>query len=55
MLKSSSILENIHPDDTNVFTSNVIGKYENQPSNLHSMCLADSHPDISAKRQMICQ
>ena len=27
--------------DTNVFASNIIGKYKNQPDNLHSMCLAD--------------
>ena len=31
----------MHPDDTNVFASNVIDKYENQPDDLHSMCLAD--------------
>ena len=31
----------MHPDDTNVFASNIIDKYENRPGNLHSMCLAD--------------
>ena len=31
----------MHPDDTNVFTSNFIDKYENQTNNLNSMCLAD--------------
>ena len=41
MLKSLSTLEKMHPDDTNVFASNIIDKYENQPDNLHSMCLAD--------------
>ena len=40
MLKSLSILEKMHPDDTNVFAPN-IDKYENRPDNLHSMCLAD--------------
>ena len=30
------VLENIHPDDTNVFTSNIIGEFENCPNNLHS-------------------
>ena len=30
----------MHTDDTNVFASNIIDKYENQPDNLHSMCLA---------------
>ena len=40
MLKSLSILEKMHPDDADVFASN-IDKYKNQPNNLHSMCLAD--------------
>ena len=34
MLKSLSILEKMHPDDTNVFASNIY-KYKNRPSNLH--------------------
>ena len=38
MLKSLSTLEKMHPDDTNVFASNIIDKYENRPYNLHSMC-----------------
>ena len=29
MLKSLSTLEKMHPDDTNVFASNIIDKYEN--------------------------
>ena len=41
MLKSLSTLEKMHPDDTNVFASNIIDKYKNRPYNLHSMCLAD--------------
>ena len=41
MLKSLSTLEKMHPDDTNVFASSIIDKYENQPANLHSLCLAD--------------
>ena len=41
MLKSFSTLEKMHPDDTNVFASNIFDKYENRPYNLHSMCLAD--------------
>ena len=41
MLKSLSTLEKMYPDDTNVFASSIIDKYENQPANLHSMCLAD--------------
>ena len=49
MLKSLSTLEKMHPDDTNVFASNVIDKYENGLDNLHSMCLADFESS-SAKR-----
>ena len=40
MLKSLSTLEKMHPDDKNVFASNIFDKYENQPDNLHSVCLA---------------
>ena len=40
MLKSS-ILEKMHPDDTNVFVSNIIDQYKNRPDNLDSMYLAD--------------
>ena len=29
MLKSLSVLEKMHPDDTNVFVSNIIDKCEN--------------------------
>ena len=29
MLKSLSILEKMHPDDTNVFASNIIDKHKN--------------------------
>ena len=29
MLKTLSILEKMHPDDTNVFASNIIDRYEN--------------------------
>ena len=41
MLKSLSVLEKMHPDDTNVFASNIIDKYENRPDDLNSLCLAD--------------
>ena len=41
MLKSLSTLGKIHPDDANVFASNIVEKYENQPDNPHLMCLAD--------------
>ena len=38
MLKLLSILEKMRPDDTNVFASNIINKYENRPDNIHLMC-----------------
>ena len=41
----------MHPDHANVFASNIIDKYKNQPDNLYSMCFTDLHPVISAKRQ----
>ena len=49
MLKSSSILEKMHPDDTYVFTSN-IDKHKNRPNNLHSMCLADFASSYISKK-----
>ena len=39
MLNLLSILEKMHPDNINVFLSNIIDKYKNRPDNLHSMCL----------------
>ena len=41
MFKSLSILENMHPDDRNVFACNITDKGKNRPDNLHSVCLAD--------------
>ena len=41
MLKSQSILEKMHPEDANIFASNIIDKYENRPDDLHSLSLAD--------------
>ena len=35
MLKSLAILKKIHPDDTKVFASSLIGKYENRTDDLH--------------------
>ena len=40
----------MHPDDTNVFASNIIDKYENWPDNLHSMCLADFASSYVSKK-----
>ena len=34
MLRSLSTLEKMHPDDTNVFASNIIDKYESRPDNI---------------------
>ena len=47
MLKSRPVLGNMHLDDVFVFPSNVIGKYEDWPDNLHSVILA--------KRLVMCQ
>ena len=46
----SSILEKMHPGDTNVFASNIIDKYKNQPDNLHSMWLADFASSYVSKK-----
>ena len=40
LLKSHMNLK-MHPDDSNVFASNVIDKYKSRPNKLHSMCLTD--------------
>ena len=40
----------MHPDDTNIFASNIIDKYENWPDNLHSMCLADFASSYVSKK-----
>ena len=50
MLKSLSTLEKMHPDDKNVFASNIFDKYENQPDNLHSVCLADFASSYISKK-----
>ena len=41
MLKSQSLLQKMHPEDTIVFASNIIDNHENRPDDLHSLCLAD--------------
>ena len=41
MVKSLSILEETHPNVTNILECNIIDKYENRLDNLHSMCLGD--------------
>ena len=50
MLKPLSTLENMHPKDSNVFASNIIDKYENQPVDLHSLCLADFASNCVSKK-----
>ena len=40
----------MHPDNTNVFASNIIDKYENQPDSLNSMYLADFASSYISKR-----
>ena len=50
MLKSLSTLEKMHPDDRNVFASNIIDKCENQQDNLHSICFADFGSSYVSKK-----
>ena len=50
MLKSLSALEKMHPDDRNVFASNIIDKCENQQDNLHSICFADFGSSYVSKK-----
>ena len=55
MLKSLSILEKIHPDDTNVFASNIIKNTKIDQITCIPYALQNLHPVMSAKRQRICQ
>ena len=41
MLKPREILEQMDPDDTNIFSTNMIEKYANRPDNLDNTCYAD--------------
>ena len=41
MTKQKSALEQMQPDDTNVFATNMIDKYTNRPNHLENMCYAD--------------
>ena len=50
MLKLQSVLEKIHREDTNVFASNIIDKYENRPDDQHSLCLADFASNYVSKK-----
>ena len=45
-----SILEKMHPDDTNLFAYNIIDKYENRPDNLHSLYLSDFASSYVSKK-----
>ena len=40
-LKSQSVLELMDPDDSDVYASSLLDKYENRPNSLEDMCLAD--------------
>ena len=41
MLKSQNVLNEMDPNDTNVFAPNLLDRYENRPDSLNNMCLAD--------------
>ena len=49
-MKSLSILEKMHPNDTNVSAVDIIDKCENRADNLHSMCLADFSSSCLSKK-----
>ena len=50
MLKLQSVLKKIHREDTNVFASNIIDKYENRLDDQHSLCLADFASNYVSKK-----
>lgn len=50
MLKSLSIVEKMHPDDTNTLASKVVDKCKSRPDNLHSMCLVDFASSYVSKK-----
>ena len=41
MLKPQSVLEQMDPDDVNIFALNILEKYAKRPDDLIDMCLAD--------------
>ena len=41
MLKPQSVLETMDPEDTNVYATSPLDKYENRPDELEQMCFAD--------------
>ena len=41
ILKRQTVLETMHPDDTNVYATSLLDKYENRPDELEQLCLAD--------------
>ena len=50
MLKPQSILEVMNHDDTNVYASSILDKYENRPNELEDMCLADFASNYVSKK-----
>ena len=50
MLKPQSVLETMNPEDTNVYASSVLDKYENRPDELEQMCLADFATNYVSKK-----
>ena len=40
----------MHPDDANVFASNIIDKYKNRPDSLHSVRSADFTSNYVSKK-----
>ena len=50
MLKPQSVLEKMHPDDTNVYALSILDKYENRPDSLEDLCLADFVSNYESKK-----
>ena len=56
MLKCQSALDMMHPDDTNIYTTNMLEKYACRPDDLEEMCYADfatNYISIKAKDMKI--
>ena len=50
MLNPRSVLEKIHPDDTNVYAVRPLYKYENRPDIMEDLCLADFVSNYESKK-----
>ena len=51
MLKPQSVLEQMDPDDVNIFALNILDKYAKRPDDLIDMCLADFASNYDYKKK----